>query len=70
MNGHSRTGRAGGERTWLHDRVAEQILGLRESIGISHPIRSIEWCGTPQGLVLETLRLAEEEVFPKVRAAL
>ncbi|MCH7554089.1 MAG: LLM class flavin-dependent oxidoreductase [Chloroflexi bacterium] len=50
------------------DDVAEQILGLRESIGINHLIMSIEWGGMPQGLILETLHLIAEEVIPKVRA--
>jgi len=52
------------------DEVAEQILGIRESIGINHLIMSIEWGGMPQGLILETLHLIAEEVIPKVRAAL
>ena len=52
------------------DEVAEQILGLHESIGVNHLIMSIEWGGMAQDLILETIHLIAEEVIPRVRAAL
>lgn len=48
------------------DEVAESILELAE-LGINHLIMSIQWPGMPQSLVLETMQMMAEEVFPKVQ---
>ena len=48
------------------DEVAESILELAV-LGINHLIISIQWPGMPQSLVLETMQMMAEEVFPKVQ---
>ena len=50
--------------------VAEQILSLSKNFGVNHLIISVQWPGMPQSLVLDTMRLMAEEVFPKVRQGL
>jgi alkanesulfonate monooxygenase SsuD/methylene tetrahydromethanopterin reductase-like flavin-dependent oxidoreductase (luciferase family) len=52
------------------DEVAEQIVGLGRRLGINHLIMSLQWPGMPHPLVLDTMRMLAEQVFPKVRAAL
>ena len=52
------------------DEVAEQIVGLATRIGINHLIMSVQWPGMPHAMVLDTMRMLAEEVFPKVRGAL
>ena len=52
------------------DEVAEQIVGLGRRLGVNHLIMSLQWPGMPHPLVLDTMRMLAEEVFPKVRAAL
>lgn len=49
--------------------VSEQILRLHARLGVTHLIMSIEWAGMPQSLVLETMQLIAEDVFPSVRTA-
>ncbi len=49
------------------DEVAEQILRLVGRLGVNHLIVSLQWPGMPQGLVLETMQMLAEEVFPRVR---
>ena len=49
--------------------VAEDILKLTE-LGVNHLIMSIQWPGMPQALVLETMQMIAEEVFPRVRQGL
>ncbi len=49
------------------EEVAEQIIGLSKTIGVNHLIMSVHWPGMSQSLVLDTMRLLAEEVFPKVR---
>ncbi len=50
--------------------VAEQITGLGRRLGINHLVMSLQWPGMPHALVLETMAMLAEEVFPKVRHAL
>ncbi len=50
--------------------VSEQILRLHKRLGVNHLIMSIEWAGMPQSLVLETMQLIAEEVFPNVTTGL
>jgi len=52
------------------DEVAEQIVGLGRRLGVNHLIMSVQWPGMPHPLVLDTMRMLAEQVFPKVRAAL
>ena len=52
------------------DEVAEQIVRLNERLGVNHLIMSTQWPGMKQGLILDTLHLLAEEVFPRVRKAL
>ena len=52
------------------EEVAEQILFLGRKLGVNHLIMSVQWPGMPQSLVLDTLRMLAEEVFPKVRQGL
>lgn len=52
------------------DEVAEQMIRLNRTLGVNHIIMSIQWAGMPQQLVLDTLQLLAEEVFPKVRAGI
>ena len=47
--------------------MAEQIIGLSKTLGVNHFIMSVQWPGMSQSLVLDTMRLLAEEVFPKVR---
>lgn len=49
--------------------VAEQMIRLNRSLGVNHIIMSIQWAGMPQQLVLDTMQMLAEEVFPKVREA-
>ena len=50
------------------DEVAEQILKLNEETGINHLIMSVQWPGMPQSMVLDTINMVAEEVFPRVKA--
>jgi alkanesulfonate monooxygenase SsuD/methylene tetrahydromethanopterin reductase-like flavin-dependent oxidoreductase (luciferase family) len=52
------------------EEVAEQILFLGQKLGVNHFIMSVQWPGMPQSLVLDTLGMLAEEVFPKVRQGL
>lgn len=52
------------------DEVAGQILGLSKELGVNHFIMSVQWPGMPQTLVLDTMRILAEDVFPKVRQGL
>ncbi|MCB1741068.1 MAG: LLM class flavin-dependent oxidoreductase [Gammaproteobacteria bacterium] len=52
------------------ERVAEQILGYRERLGVSVIIPSFQSVGTPHEQVLDALHLFAESVMPKVRAAI
>jgi alkanesulfonate monooxygenase SsuD/methylene tetrahydromethanopterin reductase-like flavin-dependent oxidoreductase (luciferase family) len=49
------------------DEVAEQILHLNRETGINHLIMSMQWPGMPQAMVLDTIAMFAEEVFPRVR---
>ncbi len=51
------------------DQVAEQIVSLNKQTGINHLIMSMQWPGMEQGLVLDTISMMAEEVFPRVRKA-
>jgi alkanesulfonate monooxygenase SsuD/methylene tetrahydromethanopterin reductase-like flavin-dependent oxidoreductase (luciferase family) len=51
------------------DQVAEQIVNLNKQTGINHLIMSMQWPGMEQGLVLDTISMMAEEVFPRVRKA-
>jgi alkanesulfonate monooxygenase SsuD/methylene tetrahydromethanopterin reductase-like flavin-dependent oxidoreductase (luciferase family) len=51
------------------DEVAEQIVDLNKQTGINHLIMSMQWPGMEQGLVLDTISMMAEEVFPRVRKA-
>ena len=51
------------------EEVSEQILRLHSRLGVNHLIMSIEWAGMPQSLVLETMQMLAEEVFPRVKSA-
>lgn len=50
------------------DEVAGQILKLNEETGINHLIMSVQWPGMPQSMVLDTINMVAEEVFPRVKA--
>ena len=52
------------------EEVAEQIVGLGRRLGVNHLVMSIQWAGMPHALVLDTMRMLAEQVFPKVREAL
>jgi len=47
--------------------VAEQILNLNKETGLNHLILSMQWSGMPQSMVLDTITMVAEEVFPRVR---
>ena len=49
------------------DEVAQQIIDYTRATGINHHILSCQWPGMPQSMVLDTLSLLAEEVFPRVR---
>jgi alkanesulfonate monooxygenase SsuD/methylene tetrahydromethanopterin reductase-like flavin-dependent oxidoreductase (luciferase family) len=49
------------------EEVAEQIIDYTRTTGINHHVLSCQWPGMPQNLVLDTLQLLAEEVFPRVR---
>lgn len=49
------------------DEVAQQILDFNKATGINHLIMSMQWPGMPQSLVLDTITMMAEEVFPRVR---
>ena len=49
------------------DEVAQQIIDYTRATGINHHILSCQWPGMPQSMVLDTLQLLAEEVFPRVR---
>ncbi|MDH3699995.1 MAG: LLM class flavin-dependent oxidoreductase [Alphaproteobacteria bacterium] len=49
------------------DEVAEQIIAYTKQTGINHHVLSCQWPGMPQNMVLDTLQLLAEEVFPRVR---
>ncbi|MED5578769.1 MAG: LLM class flavin-dependent oxidoreductase [Nitrospinota bacterium] len=48
------------------NEVSEKISEL-SSLGVNHLIMSIEWPGMPQSLVLDTMSILSEKVFPLVR---
>ena len=50
--------------------VADEMIAIGRTLGVNHLIMSIQWAGMPQGLVLETMAMLAEEVFPKVREGL
>jgi alkanesulfonate monooxygenase SsuD/methylene tetrahydromethanopterin reductase-like flavin-dependent oxidoreductase (luciferase family) len=52
------------------DEVSERLVNLARETGVNHVVMSMQWPGMPQNLVLDTMHLLAEEVFPKVRAAL
>ena len=52
------------------DEVAAQMIHIGRTLGVNHLVMSVQWAGMPQSLVLETMQLLAEEVFPKVRAGL
>ncbi len=52
------------------DEVAEQMIDYTRKTGINHHILSCQWPGMPQTMVLDTLQLLAEEVFPRVRQGL
>ena len=49
------------------DEVAEQILNLNRKTGLNHLILSMQWGNMPQSMVLDTINMVAEEVFPRVR---
>jgi alkanesulfonate monooxygenase SsuD/methylene tetrahydromethanopterin reductase-like flavin-dependent oxidoreductase (luciferase family) len=49
------------------DEVAGQIIDYTRKTGINHHVLSCQWPGMPQNMVLDTLQLLAEEVFPRVR---
>jgi alkanesulfonate monooxygenase SsuD/methylene tetrahydromethanopterin reductase-like flavin-dependent oxidoreductase (luciferase family) len=49
------------------DEVAEQILNLNRKTGLNHLILSMQWGNMPQSMVLDTISMVAEEVFPRVR---
>lgn len=51
------------------DEVAEGALRLA-ALGVNHLVMSVQWPGMPQSLVLETMQMMSEEMFPKVRQGL
>ena len=52
------------------EEVTEGLVTLGRETGVNHVVMSVQWPGMPQNLVLDTMHLLAEEVFPKVRAAL
>lgn len=50
------------------EEVAAQMVRLHEETGINHLIMSVHWPGMPPELVLDTLQMLAEEVFPQVRS--
>jgi alkanesulfonate monooxygenase SsuD/methylene tetrahydromethanopterin reductase-like flavin-dependent oxidoreductase (luciferase family) len=52
------------------EEVTERLVNLALETGVNHVVMSVQWPGMPQNLVLDTMHLLAEEVFPKVRAAL
>jgi len=52
------------------EEVTERLVNLGRETGVNHVVMSVQWPGMPQNLVLDTMHLLAEEVFPKVRAAL
>lgn len=49
------------------DDVAESMIRLIDTTGVNHIVMSIQWAGMPQSLVLDTMQILSEEVFPRVR---
>jgi alkanesulfonate monooxygenase SsuD/methylene tetrahydromethanopterin reductase-like flavin-dependent oxidoreductase (luciferase family) len=52
------------------EEVTERLVNLGRETGVNHVVMSVQWPGMPQNLVLDTMQLLAEEVFPNVRAAL
>lgn len=52
------------------EEVTEGLVTLGRETGVNHVVMSVQWPGMPQNLVLDTMHLLAEEVFPQVRAAL
>lgn len=52
------------------EEVTERLVTLGRETGVNHVVMSVQWPGMPQNLVLDTMQLLAEEVFPAVRAAL
>jgi len=49
------------------DEVAAALVRLADRLGVNHLIVSLQWPGMPQSLVLDTMQMMAEEVFPRVR---
>ncbi len=52
------------------DEVAEAMIRIGRTLGVNHLVMSVQWAGMPQSLVLDTMALLAEEVFPRVRQGL
>ncbi len=52
------------------NEVAEGLVNLARETGVNHVVMSVQWPGMPQNLVLDTMHLLAEQVFPQVRAGL
>ncbi len=51
------------------DEVAEQIIGYRKRLGVTHMVLGPHWVGMPHNQVVDTMQLFAEEVMPKVKQA-
>jgi alkanesulfonate monooxygenase SsuD/methylene tetrahydromethanopterin reductase-like flavin-dependent oxidoreductase (luciferase family) len=50
-----------------HEAVGEEIARYRERLGLTTMIFRLQWPGLPQEIVLRTIRLLGERVFPRLR---
>jgi alkanesulfonate monooxygenase SsuD/methylene tetrahydromethanopterin reductase-like flavin-dependent oxidoreductase (luciferase family) len=50
--------------------VADQMIAIGRTLGVNHLIMSVQWAGMPQPMVLDTMTLLAEEVFPAVQEGL
>ncbi|MEO8713696.1 MAG: LLM class flavin-dependent oxidoreductase [Acetobacteraceae bacterium] len=51
------------------EQVAEQVVALRDRLGVNYFCVSVHLAGTPKQVALEQMRILAEDVFPLVRRA-
>ncbi len=49
------------------DDVAEQMIKFHQRVGMNHVVMSMHWPGLESARSIESIQLAAEEVFPRVR---
>jgi alkanesulfonate monooxygenase SsuD/methylene tetrahydromethanopterin reductase-like flavin-dependent oxidoreductase (luciferase family) len=52
------------------DEIAEQIIGYKKRLGVTHMVLGLHWVGMPHNQVTDSMNLFAEEVMPRVEQGL